>query len=269
MAYNQRQVEQLASYLKKQKEAGYSITTLRNYLISKGYDAQLVNSAVDLLYKPAKKKILPSIHISGRFLVYLLIIVVVIGAVGLGLVFFIGGEEPEAEIRIPAPVGEEVTGPVIEEVPSPEPSPEPAPVEEEEEPEPVVVPEEPEEEIIIRPLVEEGAPEPSAFEIETVLEKSSESKGLDYCTSIAQEKQNICFKHLALKNNKSKYCAQIDESSYRDSCYIMFAFSGDFTVCDKIENKYRQLSCRSLGRTRQYNTEELLAVAKQSVTPVT
>jgi hypothetical protein len=266
MAYNQRQVEQLAAYLKRQKEAGYSITTLRNYLISKGYDAQLVNAAVDLMYKPEKKRLLPSVHIPGRFLIYLLFIVLVIGGVAIGLIYFIEGEAPEAEVRIPTPVGEEVTGPVIEEVPVPEPTPkpEPAPIEE---PEPVEEVE-PEEEIIVRPLIEEGAPDPSAFEIETLIKKSSENKGLDYCTSVAESKQNTCFKHLALEHNKSKYCGQIDDSSFRDSCYIMFAFAGDFTVCDKIENKYRQLSCRSLGRTRQYNTEELLAIAKQSVRPV-
>ncbi len=260
MAYNQKQVEQLAAYLKRQKEAGYSVTTIRNYLISKGYDAQLVNAAVDLMYKPEKKKRLPSVHIPGRFLIYLLIIVLVIGAVGIGLVYFIEGEAPEADIRIPAPVGEEVSGPMIEDIPVPKPMPakEPEPVEEVE----------PEEDIIVRPLVEEGAPDPSAFEIETMIKKSSENKGLDYCTSVAESKQNTCFKHLALEHNKTKYCGQIDASSFRDSCYIMFAFSGDFTICDKIENKYRQLSCRSLGRTRQYNTEELLAIAKQSVRPV-
>ncbi|MBD3259974.1 hypothetical protein GF371_05100 [Candidatus Woesearchaeota archaeon] len=267
MPYTQEQAQQLANYLKRQKEAGYSITTLRNYLVSKGYDAQLVDSAIDLMYKPAKKTIPFRFQLPRKFLLFLVIIIVIIGGAGFSLYFLLGGEEAaeEPEVRLPAPVGREVEEPAMPEIPQVPEKKAPAPVEEEPEPMPEPVPEPtPEPEPTVRPLIEEG-PDPNAIEIEDNLKKMSESKGFDYCKSLVETKRNTCFKYLALEQNKTEYCGYIDESNLRDNCYILFAFSGDFTVCDKIENKYQQLSCRSLGRARKYSTEELLAKAKQAV----
>ncbi|MBW3012689.1 hypothetical protein KY325_01325 [Candidatus Woesearchaeota archaeon] len=269
MPYTSEQAEQLANYLKRQTEAGYSITTLRNFLLGRGYDAQLIDAAIDQMYKPAKKPFIPiSVHMPKKFVFFLLIIIVVIGGAGFSLYFFIGGEETAgpAEIRIPAPVGREVEQPTIPDVVVPETAPTPSPaIKEEEEITPITEIPTP----TVKPLIDEEAPDPNSIEIENEIKKLSENSGLDYCKSLADRRRNTCYKYLALEHNETQYCGYIDESSLRDNCYIVFAFSGDFAVCDKIENKYHQLSCRSLGRARKYSTEELLAKAKAAVTPVT
>ena len=48
--------------------------------------------------------------------------------------------------------------------------------------------------------------------------------------------------------NDSSYCADIISESKKDNCYVNFALDGDYSVCDKISNKYMKESCIALSQ---------------------
>ena len=73
------------------------------------------------------------------------------------------------------------------------------------------------------------------------------NKAGQICNSIDNDaKKNQCFTEVAESSGKSTFCARIESNTKRDSCYMDFALNGDFTVCDKVVNKYLQKSCDSL-----------------------
>lgn len=262
--YNKEEVRKLAEYIRKQQAAGYSITTLRNYLISGGYDPKLVNAAIDYSYKPSRapKKIPFKLLIIGATVVAVAII--------LGLVItkcVLVEEEPEAQV--PGPITlPEIEAPEAEEARTEKPV--PAVPEKEAEEREKAVPEAPEElepEIELREEeAEQEREEPSILDIENRIPELSEGEGKKLCDSLTERKANACYKKLAITHNESEYCEEITSTGLRDNCYIVFAFAGDFTICDKIVNKYHQLNCRSLGRARTYQSEELLAKMVQNAT---
>ncbi|MBW3011133.1 hypothetical protein KY335_01255 [Candidatus Woesearchaeota archaeon] len=248
--YNQ-DVKRLADYIRKQRDAGYSITTLRNYLISSGYDPRLVNAAIDSAYKPIAQKR----KISLKTIIIILAAIVIV--VGLVLVIMsIAGKEKAPQVQEP----KQITFPEIERPPEkieePKPSvPTTSKKEQKVEPETKI---EPEVELTQKEMEIEKT-EPSILDIESQIAEISEEAGNNLCKSLTERKANSCYKKLAVVHNESKYCEVITSSGLRDNCYIVFAFAGDFTICDKIVNKYQQLNCRSLGRARTYQSEELLA----------
>ncbi|MCK4669893.1 MAG: hypothetical protein KAT43_01725 [Nanoarchaeota archaeon] len=252
---NNEKVKKLASYIRKQRKAGYSITTLRNYLISNGYDPRLVNAAIDYSYKEAAPKKIPL-----KLIVIILVCIVVVGGLGLTISKLVS-KEKAPEIQMPKTVK-------LPDIKFPEVKKEEKPVEKKD----VFFGEEEKEVKKPKPVtkLETGVKltkdeivkekqEPSILGIERQVADISESAGVDLCKSLTERKANACYKKLAITHNESKYCEKVTSSGLRDNCYIVFAFAGDFTICDKIVNKYHQLNCRSLGRARTYQSEELLA----------
>lgn len=55
-----------------------------------------------------------------------------------------------------------------------------------------------------------------------------------------------CFQEVAKSANMSIFCNYISVDEKRDSCYINFAMTGDFTVCDRIKSEYLVMSCEML-----------------------
>jgi hypothetical protein len=120
-----------------------------------------------------------------------------------------------------------------------------------------------------------GKPVWEKIEIIKDIAKTDKNKALGYCNEIEQtsfrydclskvavssDDDNICvnieddsykdscYKEFATTNKNSEVCAKIIKDSKRDQCYMDFATKGDYSVCDKLINKYLKQSCESLQR---------------------
>jgi hypothetical protein len=68
-----------------------------------------------------------------------------------------------------------------------------------------------------------------------------------YCKSLPEFSQrDSCFFIVANTAKQSSFCTPIFSELKRDNCYSDFALNGDFTVCDKMTNKYMKESCQDL-----------------------
>lgn len=75
------------------------------------------------------------------------------------------------------------------------------------------------------------------------------SNDYNICGNIEDESyKDNCYKEFATTNKNSDVCAKIVKDSKRDQCYMDFATKGDYTVCDKLVNKYLKQSCESLKK---------------------
>ena len=71
----------------------------------------------------------------------------------------------------------------------------------------------------------------------------------EVCVSIADGSyKDTCYKDVATTNRNNEVCAKIVKDSKRDQCYMDFATKGDYTICDKLVNKYLKQSCESLEK---------------------
>lgn len=70
---------------------------------------------------------------------------------------------------------------------------------------------------------------------------------IDYCNLITEQKIiDRCYTKIAEIQNNSKICTSISTESRRDNCYMTFVQNGDYSVCDKLVNKYYKESCVAL-----------------------
>ena len=69
-----------------------------------------------------------------------------------------------------------------------------------------------------------------------------------------QSYKDSCYKEFATTNKNSDICAKIIKDSKRDQCYMDFATKGDYTICDKLINKYLKQSCESLKKLSEVET---------------
>jgi len=69
------------------------------------------------------------------------------------------------------------------------------------------------------------------------------------CNNIEDESyKDSCYRKFADENKNSDVCAKVVKDSKRDQCYMDFATKGDYSVCDKLVNKYLKQSCESLKK---------------------
>ena len=112
------------------------------------------------------------------------------------------------------------------------------------------------------------------------LARRDKDKALQYCKEIEQSMFRYgCLGKVAISSNDDNVCVSVEDDSYRDSCYRDFATTSrnsavcekivadqkrdncylnfvaqkdsalnDYTVCDKITNKYLKQSCDSLKK---------------------
>jgi len=74
------------------------------------------------------------------------------------------------------------------------------------------------------------------------------------CNSIGlRDVADECFSEVATITKNKQLCESIVDSSIRDGCYITFAYENDFTVCEKIENRYTKNSCNTLKNMYKYS----------------
>jgi hypothetical protein len=89
--------------------------------------------------------------------------------------------------------------------------------------------------------------------------KTDPEKAATLCTGLViPEAADPCFAAIANESKKSALCGSIQDSRARDNCLMEFAFANDYTVCDKLSNRYLLTSCQSLARfsTIQQEQEE-------------
>jgi len=88
------------------------------------------------------------------------------------------------------------------------------------------------------------------------LSKVAASSGDDsVCDSIEDEStKDSCYKDFATENKDNSVCDKVVKDSKRDQCYMDFASKGDYTVCDKLVNKYLKQSCESLKSLSEMQT---------------
>jgi hypothetical protein len=71
---------------------------------------------------------------------------------------------------------------------------------------------------------------------------------IDHCESIIDEKiKDKCLTKIAEATDSSGVCSSVSTESRRDNCYMNFVQAGDYSVCDKLVNKYYKESCDALS----------------------
>jgi hypothetical protein len=96
--------------------------------------------------------------------------------------------------------------------------------------------------------------------------KSNAEKAATLCNSLVlPEDSDPCFAAIANASKKSQLCLNVQTLRTRDDCLMEFAFSGDYSVCNQLSNRYLLTSCQSLARfsTVQQETQEAEAQAQQ------
>ena len=74
------------------------------------------------------------------------------------------------------------------------------------------------------------------------------SGAIDYCELVIDDKiKDRCMTKIAEVGKNSNICDSISTESRRDNCYMNFVQAGDYTVCDKLVNKYYKESCDALS----------------------
>lgn len=258
MPYQKEDAVKLAEYLRQQRAAGYSIPTLRDFLIKHSYDPKLVDAAIDYMYK--SKKLARSIPSAEKK--FIAIVLIIIAIIGLGFAFLritgLGEDSiDKPELVKPTRIEKEIYKEPTKDIDNDKNFPK-SELEEEDrqikkdsrDETPYPTPKQG-----IKEVRERGGP--TITEIETKVAKMSEIEADKFCSSFSNKKKDNCYSKLAFAHNKSIYCKNIDSSRTRDNCYVNFAFAGDYELCDKIENQYQKLSCRSLGQARRYQEKEL------------
>ncbi len=83
------------------------------------------------------------------------------------------------------------------------------------------------------------------IERSALLAQSDLEQAGNLCRTLSSEDQSACFDRLAHAAQRSSLCEQV-EGSLQSSCYMDFAMQGDYTVCEKIQNKWLKDSCENL-----------------------
>jgi len=63
-----------------------------------------------------------------------------------------------------------------------------------------------------------------------------------------------CLSSVSEVADSKETCADIVDSAQRDSCYMPFAYKGDFSVCEKLSNPYMKTACVSLAELSKLNS---------------
>ncbi len=244
--------QDLAQYIETQQKASYSIVQIRNYLLSLGYDPETIGQAIDSVYHKPSKKLITKKTIG--------VLVLAIFAIAISTLLLWPSEtittdtidrqnisnifQPPTAPETTEPVAQDIFGSEIDQRLAERRQQQ---ADAETEPENRIIP-------------EESQIQEIEFEkLANIIRNQTAENAALMCRLRKLNEKNECFKLLAVYKNNTAWCQEIENVGVRDNCYISFAFSEDFTVCDKIANKYLQLSCRTLGRSAKYDENALLA----------
>ncbi len=92
---------------------------------------------------------------------------------------------------------------------------------------------------------------------------SDPEKAATLCNSLViPENADPCFAAIANVSQKSALCTNIQDERARDRCLMEFAFTGDYSVCNQLSNRYFLTSCQSLSRLSTARQEQAAAEAE-------
>jgi hypothetical protein len=87
------------------------------------------------------------------------------------------------------------------------------------------------------------------------------SDDIDICLNIEDDSyRDSCYKDAAKETRDSDSCSKIVKDSKRDQCYMAFVTKEDYTVCDKLINKYLKQSCESLKKLSEVEIPEHVVI---------
>ncbi len=66
---------------------------------------------------------------------------------------------------------------------------------------------------------------------------------------ISERTKDKCFSNVAKLTTDNSICEKIIKQTRKDSCYMNFVNSGDYSICDKIDNSYLKEACIALRDT--------------------
>jgi hypothetical protein len=82
------------------------------------------------------------------------------------------------------------------------------------------------------------------------------SQNIDACSSILDDpSKEDCYFDYAVETRDKEMCVKITKDSRRDQCYMDFVTKGDYSVCDKLTNRYLKQSCASMKQLAELNLD--------------
>ena len=228
--------ESLVTYLRNGLNQGYSIQSLRAYLVSQGYPAQEVDEAIAALYRgetPQKKN--PAI-----FFAVLVLIVIAAG----GIIFMLSQGHQNEGVTIPHISNQQTTTQSATpstttqseatKLPTGEPKQE-TPVKQSTTPQDTTV-------------FEQEQREQHAEEVRTLLK---DIRSVNDCDQL-QEKRDSCILEFSYLKDHVNFCEDIEDQDIRDDCYSRYALRHEEKEqCDSVVNRYSREICDVLLRTAE------------------
>ncbi|MBI4141733.1 hypothetical protein HY484_02300 [Candidatus Woesearchaeota archaeon] len=88
--------------------------------------------------------------------------------------------------------------------------------------------------------------------------KRDVSQAVLLCNSLIEDDAvDSCIETISEDSISSVVCDALRSRSSKDSCYMSFALDGDFSVCDKITDRYQSNSCWYLAQAKEFQSRQL------------
>lgn len=82
------------------------------------------------------------------------------------------------------------------------------------------------------------------------------ARNIGACSEILDDpSKEDCYFDYSIGTREKEMCAKITKDSRRDQCYMDFVTKGDYSVCDKLTNRYLKQSCASMKQLAELNLE--------------
>lgn len=87
--------------------------------------------------------------------------------------------------------------------------------------------------------------------------KKDVSQAVLLCNSLIEDSAvDSCIETISKDAQLSSVCDAVRSHSSRDGCYMSFALEGDFSVCEKIADRYRSNSCWYLAQAKEFQSRQ-------------
>ncbi|MBI4141234.1 hypothetical protein HY485_05350 [Candidatus Woesearchaeota archaeon] len=97
----------------------------------------------------------------------------------------------------------------------------------------------------------------SVVESASVLVKKDVAQSILLCNSLIEDDAvDSCLETISKEALSSVVCDSVRSAGRRDSCFMSFALNGDFSVCDKIVDRYQSNSCWYLAQAKEFQSRQ-------------
>ena len=241
--------ERITAYLQQERAAGYDIATIRNYLLSQGYNQELIDASIDQLF--GKKKKTFEIPASFSFLQNKVVLIALLGIllVGIGAVMYLFIEEEPSKIFLPKSQGTPASLTLEEE---PLPTREATNVSNDSITEKTPSREKGEEEKTNSEVTEQfESAKITQYTLET---KIAQFDTLEDATEFCEQEdvvQDDCRAEVASRFEQPQLCTTITNSDKKENCILELAWSErGYEFCGEISDARKQNLCRNIAGVR-------------------